>query len=143
MPVTGAKEVAAVLRRISSTPTSAEARKARHTALEVVRQAARQNLAANHSVITGALSKGLGYGEKDARTTALGSVVGTKHATVGHLVEFGTRPHFQPRRLGGIHHPGARPKPWMRPAFELHKEEVMKILAREILHGLERFLGKL
>jgi hypothetical protein len=38
---------------------------------------------------------------------------------IAHLVEFGTAPHEQPRR--GIMHPGARPKPFFRPAFEGNK----------------------
>lgn len=41
---------------------------------------------------------------------------------LAHLVEFGTAPHAQPNR--GIMHPGARPFPFFRPAFEETKEGV-------------------
>lgn len=142
MPVTGAKDVASVLRQIARTPTSAEAKKARKKALQPMLDATKRNLASNRSVITGALSRALGLADKDKRTTALGPIRGKRHSTVAHLVEFGTRPHFQPRRLGGIYHPGARPKPFMRPAFESHRIEAMEILAKEILAGLERFIGR-
>lgn len=47
---------------------------------------------------------------------------------IAHLVEFGTRPHWQPRRK--IMHPGARPYPFFRPAFESKKQEVMAIFGR-------------
>lgn len=42
---------------------------------------------------------------------------------LGHLVEFGTAPHFQPGL--GILHPGATPHPFMRPAFESTKQEAV------------------
>lgn len=45
---------------------------------------------------------------------------------IAHLVEFGTAPHAQPRR--GIMHPGARPFPFFRPAFEATKETTVRRL---------------
>lgn len=45
---------------------------------------------------------------------------------LAHLVEFGTAPHFQPRRK--ILHPGARPKPFATPAFEETKEDAVATL---------------
>lgn len=54
----------------------------------------------------------------------------TKRARkIAHLVEFGTAPHYQPNR--GIQHPGARPFPFMRPAFETTKQEVVETLAQQ------------
>lgn len=47
-----------------------------------------------------------------------------------HLLEFGTAPHWQPRR--GIMHPGARAFPAMRPAFEAHKNEAVRIFGETI-----------
>lgn len=47
-----------------------------------------------------------------------------------HLVEFGTAPHFQPNFRGGFNHPGAAPRPFMRPAFETKKKEVLSFVAR-------------
>lgn len=55
----------------------------------------------------------------------------TKRARkIAHLVEFGTAPHWQPNYRGGWMHPGARPKPFARPAFEQNKEEVLTRLGR-------------
>lgn len=46
---------------------------------------------------------------------------------IAHLVEFGTLPHYQPLRR--IMHPGARPKPFIRPAFEGHKSKAVEAFA--------------
>ena len=43
---------------------------------------------------------------------------------IAHLVEFGTAPHAQPAR--GILHPGARPYPFARPAYEAKKLETLR-----------------
>lgn len=49
--------------------------------------------------------------------------------SIGHLVELGTAPHFQPHRK--VLHPGARPYPGMAPAFESRKEETVTTLAQK------------
>lgn len=49
---------------------------------------------------------------------------------IAHLVEFGTAPHWQPNRK--IMHPGARPYPFFRPAFEETKNEVVSDLGRAV-----------
>jgi hypothetical protein len=49
-----------------------------------------------------------------------------------HLVEYGSAPHWQPNRFGGVQHPGARPFPHMRPAFEEHRDNMAKIYFGEI-----------
>lgn len=55
----------------------------------------------------------------------------TKRARrIAHLVEFGTRPHAQPRRR--IIHPGARPSPFFRPAFEAHKQDTLSRLGNSL-----------
>lgn len=50
-----------------------------------------------------------------------------------HLVEFGTAPHWQPKR--GIMHPGARPKPFMRPAFHERREQAMRVILESMKAG--------
>lgn len=42
--------------------------------------------------------------------------------SIGHLVEYGTRPHDQPIRR--IYHPGATPKPFARPAEASKRDDV-------------------
>lgn len=130
MPISGDKEVTALLRKISRVPTSAQAKAARAKALQPIVTAAKQLLSVQNSVVTGALQRAIGTGDKDRNTTAAGPIRGKRHATVAHFVEFGTKPHWQPLRRQ--HHPGARPKPFLRPAFEMHRIEVMEILAAEI-----------
>lgn len=49
---------------------------------------------------------------------------------IAHLVEFGTAPHWQPRRRWM--HPGARPFPFMRPAFDVKGHEAMDITLRQL-----------
>lgn len=51
----------------------------------------------------------------------------TKRArSIGHLVELGTAPHWQPLRKRM--HPGARPHPGMAPAFEEKKSETVALV---------------
>lgn len=62
--------------------------------------------------------------EKSSRTRTTWWVSFARRARkIAHLVEFGTAPHAQPRR--GIMHPGARPKPFFRPAFDATKLDTL------------------
>lgn len=45
-----------------------------------------------------------------------------------HLVEFGAKPHAQGKGM----HPGVRPRPFMRTAFDLRKEEAVDVIVRSI-----------
>ena len=53
---------------------------------------------------------------------------------IAHLVEFGTKAHSQPRhwwfRRGG--HPGARPRPFLEPAFIDTSTHMLTVLAAEL-----------
>lgn len=49
---------------------------------------------------------------------------------LAHLAEFGSSPHAQPNFRGGFAHPGARPKPFFRPAFHAEEGNVLGRLAR-------------
>lgn len=53
---------------------------------------------------------------------------------LAHLVEFGTAPHWQPIR--NRMHPGARPKPFARPAFEQEKRNVAFNFGRVIWRAI-------
>lgn len=53
-----------------------------------------------------------------------------------HLVEFGTDPHWQPKR--GIMHPGARPFPFLTPAFHKNESEVESRMAERIVIAIEK-----
>ncbi len=55
-----------------------------------------------------------------------------------HLVEFGTEPH----RVGKGLHPGAAPRPFLRPAFDNKKEEALakarEVLAKSVLSAAKK-----
>jgi HK97 gp10 family phage protein len=65
---------------------------------------------------------------------------GKAHRKIAHLVEFGTRPHMiRPRRrrallIGGrlvawARHPGARARPFMRPAVDTSREKAQAAMS--------------
>ncbi len=57
-----------------------------------------------------------------------------------HLLEFGTKPHWQPRRQSL--HPGARRFPIMRPSYEAHSETVPRQFGIAMWRQLQMyFLG--
>jgi HK97 gp10 family phage protein len=75
---------------------------------------------------------------------------GLRGTKIAHLLEYGVGPHvIKPRKLnaakrlsftvggdwarpGVVHHPGIRPQPFMRPAFEETKEECLTLIASEL-----------
>ena len=155
MAVKGADSVAGVLRRLAGIPTSAQARGARVRALKPVVEDAKTILAGNGSVITGKLRRAMGTGEKDRNTTAAGPRKGMEHTNVAHLVEFGTAAHtIAPKNAPAlvyrtkdgrkvvttqpVSHPGAKPYPFMRPAFEQNKELVIQNLGKELVGVIEK-----
>lgn len=58
-------------------------------------------------------------------------------------LEYGTLPHFQPRRFGGILHPGARQFPILRPSFDTHADDINENFGREYIQELVRMIGRL
>lgn len=80
--------------------------------------------------ISGKLAKGLKVGTRVQGTTVRAYIKATgEHAPLAHLVEHGTKPHFIAAKKGGalsfggvivrgVEHPGARPKPFGRPALD-------------------------
>lgn len=130
--------VATMLRRLALRPTAQQQREARRAGLQPVVVAARAQLASNGSNKTYKLSQSLGIATKDALTSSAGPIRGKKHASVGHLVEFGTAPHWQPNRFGGTMHPGARPKPFMRPAYDMSKAQIVLRAGESLVQAIFR-----
>jgi len=64
-----------------------------------------------------------------------------------HLVEFGTKPHWSRYTVlpSGVIVPhghvieGARPRPFLRPAFDKNKQKIMQTMTGEIKKGITRF----
>ena len=145
MPITGYKEVAANLRLMAAAATPAARKRARKKALQPVIETAKQILRANGNVETAALVNKVGVGDGRKENESL---AGARRGRRGrfnrvssryqHLVEFGTAPHYQPNRFGGFMHPGARPYPHMRPAFEQHKAGIAKAYFGEIWTTIAR-----
>lgn len=134
MPVKGVDQVARMLAAIAGAITPAKQRQNRKRALRPTVAAAKRIVQKK----SGKLAASLGVAEKDRNTTAVGPIKGRKHATVGHLVEFGTAPHWQPNRFGGIMHPGARPYPFMRPAHDETKDQVIETFAKDTIAEVRR-----
>lgn len=113
---------------------------------------------------TGNLAKSIGWESRGVFRDGSGSP--TKHRAVvfirkprggnrnarsyAHFPEFGTRPHrvgkisMEPgaERSGG-EHPGSRPQPFMRPAFDTKADEALRTVRLVIARELERELVKL
>lgn len=126
--VYGGQKVAGAFRKRSGMLTAPVLRSARNAALEPMLSAARVHLMANRSVHRGVLLKGMAIVTTGKNSSALGAT--GKAISIAHLVEFGTAPHWQPNRH--MMHPGARPKPFLRPAFEEMKGTVIATFAQEL-----------
>lgn len=129
---------ALMLKRMSFRPTAQQQREARRAGLLPVVDAARAQLLANGSRKTGKLSRSLGIATKDGTASSVGPIRGKPHASVGHLVEFGTAPHWQPNRFGGTMHPGARAFPFMRPAYDMTKVQIVMRTGESLVQAIFR-----
>ena len=137
--VYGAGDVASKLRALAASMTPAVRRKARQAGLKPILDDAVTFIQANVSVESRALIGAVAVAEERRNT----SVVGIRHgrrgrlnrnpARTAHLVEFGTAPHWQPNRFGGIMHPGAKPYPFMRPALEKNRLLAAQLYAETAL----------
>lgn len=126
--VYGGAKVASAFRQRAKTLTAPKVRAIRHMALEPMLEAAKTHIVMNGSVHRGILLDGMKIVDGAGRTSVIGAT--GKAIPIAHLVEFGTAPHWQPNRH--VMHPGARPKPFLRPAFEEMKGEVVAVFAREL-----------
>lgn len=71
---------------------------------------------------------------------------GGKGARHAHLVELGTKPHLIGRRgfkSAPIRHPGAKPKPYMKPAFESKVQAAIATFVDYVQRRLPKELEKL
>ncbi len=144
MTLSGDRELA----KMFATATDRELVKALRAGLvrggAVVRKAMRQRA----PVETGTLRRSLG--QKAGRGRARQYVVigprrqfferGRRPVKYAHLVEGGTRPHRYKTRKG--QHPGARAKPFMRPAFEASRHQALLILRQAAASALSKMKAK-
>jgi HK97 gp10 family phage protein len=141
--VRGGIQLVAAFREMGRNPTLASRRRARQAAGQIISEAAKANLVGNNSVVTGALVASMGVAEDSQKQnrTLIGPRAGKfkkmRPVSYAHFVEFGTAPHWQPNRFGGIMHPGARPKPFLRPAYEQHVTLVAQTYFLEMKQEIE------
>lgn len=145
--VRGASQLSAAFRTVANSTTVAARRRAREAALEPMKVAAADHLRANGSVVTGALIASLAIGDVPNRRNAsqlgqlAGKVLGRFPSKYAHLVEFAVRPHYQPRRFGGIMHPGHPGYPWLRPAFEEQRAIAANVYFQQIAAIVAKAVG--
>jgi HK97 gp10 family phage protein len=138
----GAKRALKQLKSGLDVPVAA----AQRTALAPVLRDSKANLSANGSVVTGKLRKLMTIRQdrsaKPGKPTAVVGPAATDPAyRSGHLVEFGTAPHFQPE-LNRMH-PGAAAKPFLRPAFEKNRDQVIERFGAAIGPAIEKRAARL
>jgi hypothetical protein len=146
MGVRGDREVVERLRAMANAITPAVRKKARQKALKPIERDATARLVSNGNVETRALASAMTTTEDPRKQNT--SIVAVKRGKRGrknrnpvryaHLVEYGTAPHWQPNRFGGIMHPGARPFPYMRPSFEANREDAPRIYFQEVWTAIAR-----
>lgn len=116
----------------------------RHALRPVLRDA-RRNLKRNDSVVSGEMQRSLTI-RKDRQAPKMKPVykVGprrdSKRVRTVHLVEFGTAPHWQPKR--NRWHPGARAKPFMRPAFDGNRDAAIQRYAAKLEPEIQKAARK-
>lgn len=113
--------------------------------MNVVKPAAQSGV---HSV-SGELAKGLKVGTNRRGSIVTANLKATgPHRSVAHLVEFGTRPHNISAKFRGwlsflnifrkeVRHPGARPKPFMRPALDAQAAAATVAVGQYVKNRLE------
>lgn len=72
-----------------------------------------------------------------------GAIVGhTRKGSHAHLVEFGTQPHDITRANGGVvKHPGAKPRPYMFPAFESKRAAAVQVIESAMSEAVREVAG--
>lgn len=133
--VTGYRETARAIRRLSQFPRG-KIGKASRKALQPMLAKSKANLRSNKSYRRGVLYRSMAIRRLKATTSLSEWVIAAtgRGVSIAHLVEAGTAPHWQPKR--GRMHPGARPKPFLEPAYFEHDEQAVKIMIKELGAGL-------
>lgn len=136
--VTGFRETARAIRRVAQFPR-AKVGQASRKALTPMLRTTKANLKANQSYKRGVLYRSMRIRRLRSTSSLSHWVIAATGRGVGiaHLVEAGTRPHWQPKRRQM--HPGARAKPFLEPAYFAHDDQVVAILAKELGVGMVRY----
>lgn len=138
--ITGGRELAQFL---ATLPAKVE-KNIMRSALRAGAAVFREEVKATMPVDTGTLRRTVKVSVKARRGQVLASMkVGGKNAWYAHLVEYGTRPHkITPARakalriagytVADVDHPGSRPHPFIRPAFDSKSSAAIAAVAAQI-----------
>ena len=139
--VTGFRETARALRKVAAFPKKAVSGASRK-ALNPMLAASKANLKANRSYHRGVLSRSMKVRQLKSTSALSEWVVSATGRGVGisHLVEFGTAPHFQPKR--NRMHPGADAKPFLTPAYEAHDDQAVQTFVNELGQGMVNYAAQ-
>lgn len=153
--VVGEKQLLRALRSFGPAAQRRIARPAVRAASTPVLKAARQNAPKKKDPRTGQLRRSLGRRIVTYRRTGnVVAIIGprTKMVTVdghgrkvnptkyAHLLEFGTAPHSYKTRAGL--HPGAKARPFMRPAWQANRAAAMGIMRAKLWEGIQKEAAK-
>ena len=155
--VSGLKELDAILKTLPAKVEGNVMRGALRAGQVVILKAAQSNLQSQGAVDSGALLKSLrirqGTRSKKFGVVRMNLIAGNKDAFYSHWVEYGTGQYYSgtgrsvgkaytinPKKKGGallfggkarssVVHPGIRPRPFMRPAFDLHSQAAIQTIA--------------
>lgn len=130
---------------------------AANLAMRPVIRAARAKVPVNQGLLKASLgTRRKTYKRAKVVYVAVGPREGFKDPETGaeprfyaHLVELGTAPHNVPAppgglRIGesvvhgGVEHPGAKPRPFLRPAIDENKQAVMHRYREQLWRGIEK-----
>lgn len=144
--VTGLKELQAFLDQLPAKMEANIMRSAMRQGANVVLEEAKRNVPVKSELLRNGLkvSTGLRSGVVTAKVKAKG-----KHGPVAHLVEYGTAAHFiKPKTAkslffaglmrDGVDHPGAKPKPFMRPALDSQAQAALQAVGEAIKKRLTK-----
>lgn len=129
--VTGYRQTAAAIRRVAKFPRK-EVGQASRKALRPMLAKTKANLKSQGSYKRGVLYRSMKIRALKSTTAMSQWVVAAtgRGVSIAHLVEAGTRPHWQPRRR--VMHPGAKAKPFLEPAYFAHDDDAVRIMQREL-----------
>ncbi len=138
--VKGLSELSAALQEFGPKLEANILRGALRAGQKVILDAAKQNI---HS-ISGDLAKSLRISVKSNQGVIIAKLkVGDKKAYYANWVEFGTQAHvikakggkaiaIKGKEFSQIHHPGIKPKPFMRPALDANAQQAVEAVAEYI-----------
>lgn len=80
--------------------------------------------------------------DRQAVELFLGPAYGPGKGNHGHLLEFGTKPHFNKGLFAGSRHPGTAPQPFVRPAWDQDRADMLDRLSKILWEELDKSMAR-